>query len=64
MKSGLWHADAIERQLAHEDGGAVRRAYARAEFWDERVRMMQWWADKLDALREGAKVTPLRVAQR
>jgi integrase len=61
-ESGLWHADAIERQLAHEDGDAVRRAYARAEFWDERVRMMQWWADKLDALREGAKVTPLRVA--
>jgi integrase len=61
-ESGLWHADAIERQLAHEDGDAVRRAYARAEFWDERVRMMQWWADKLDALREGATVTPLRVA--
>lgn len=61
-ESGLWHADAIERQLAHEDGDAVRRAYARAEFWDERVRMMQWWADKLDALREGATVTPLKVA--
>ncbi len=55
-ESGLWHADAIERQLAHEDADAVRRAYARAEFWDERVRMMQWWADKLDALREGGKV--------
>jgi integrase len=61
-ESGLWHADAIERQLAHEDGDAVRRAYARAEFWDERVRLMQWWANKLDALREGATVTPLRVA--
>jgi integrase len=61
-ESGLWHADAIERQLAHEDADAVRRAYARAEFWDERIRMMQWWADKLDALREGATVTPLRVA--
>lgn len=61
-ESGLWHADAIERQLAHEDGNAVRRAYARAEFWDERVRMMQWWADKLDALRGGVTVTPLRVA--
>ncbi len=61
-ESGLWHADAIERQLAHENGDAVRRAYARAEFWDERIRMMQWWADKLDALREGATVTPLRVA--
>jgi integrase len=63
-ESGLWHADAIERQLAHEDGDAVRRAYARAEFWDERVRMMQWWADKLDALREGATVTPFRLASK
>lgn len=63
-ESGLWHADAIERQLAHEDGDAVRRAYARAEFWDERVRMMQWWADKLDSLREGATVTPFRLASK
>ncbi len=58
-ESGLWHADAIERQLAHEDADSIRRAYARAEFWDERVRMMRWWADKLDALREGAKVIRL-----
>jgi integrase len=53
-ESGLWHADAIERQLAHDDGDSIRRAYARAEFWDERVRMMCWWADKLNALRGAA----------
>ena len=40
-ESGLWHADAIERQLAHVDTNQVRRAYARSEYWDERVRMMQ-----------------------
>jgi len=50
-ESGLWNPDAIERQLAHVDGNDVRRAYARAAFWDERVRMMQWWADYLDRLR-------------
>ena len=44
-ESGLWNADAIERQLAHVDADSVRRAYARADFWDERVRMMQWWAE-------------------
>lgn len=49
-ESGLWHADAIERQLAHLDGNAVRKAYARGEHWEERVRMMQWWADLLDEL--------------
>jgi hypothetical protein len=50
-ESGKWHPDAIERQLAHVESNDVRRAYARAEFWDERVRMMQWWADYLDGLR-------------
>lgn len=49
-ESGLWHADAIERQLAHIEADDVRRAYLRGEHWDERVRMMQWWADRLDQL--------------
>ncbi|SRR5208282_5392894 len=48
---GQWNADAIEAQLAHVEGNSVRRAYARAEYWDERVKMMQWWADLLDALK-------------
>ena len=53
---GHWHSDAIERQLAHCDNNAVRRAYTRGEYWDERVRMMQHWSDHLDFLREGAKI--------
>jgi integrase len=53
---GLWHADAIERQLAHTDNNAVRRAYTRGEYWDERVRMMQHWSDYLDGLRNSNKV--------
>ena len=57
-ESGLWNADAIEAQLAHVEGNAVRRAYARAEFWDERVRMTQWWADKLDELRPPRSTKP------
>jgi integrase len=52
-ESGLWNADAIERQLAHVDADSVRKAYARADFWDERVRMMAWWADKCDEMRRG-----------
>jgi integrase len=50
-ESGLWNRDAIEAQLAHVDPNPVRRAYARAEYWEERVRMMAWWGNKLDALR-------------
>ena len=52
-ESGLWHADAIERQLAHVDSDSVRRAYARADYWDVRVRMMDWWADKCEEMRGG-----------
>jgi integrase len=57
---GRWNPDAIERQLAHQEANAVRRAYTHnAEYWSERVSMMQAWADYLDGLREGGKVLPL-----
>jgi integrase len=55
-ESGLFNPDAIERQLAHMETNAIRRAYTRGEYWDERVRMMQHWSDHLDHLRDGAKV--------
>lgn len=48
---GLWSADVIERALAHVEKDDVRRAYARGEHWDERVKMAQWWANELDAMR-------------
>lgn len=54
-ESRRWHPDAIERQLAHVEGNNVRRAYTRGEHWEERVQMMQWWADRLDRLRHGSK---------
>jgi integrase len=53
-ESGKWNSDAIERQLAHMDTNQVRRAYARGEYWDERVHMMQEWSDYLDTVREAA----------
>lgn len=52
-----WNSDAIERQLAHVEGNAVRAAYNYAEHLDERCRMMQAWADYLDGLRTSADVT-------
>ncbi len=60
-ESGLWNPDAIERQLAHANGNKIRRAYARADFWQERVKMMTWWADKCDELRRGGQVIPMRA---
>lgn len=50
-ESGLWHADSIERALAHVEKNEVRRAYARGEHWEERVRLAEWWAGQLDELR-------------
>ncbi len=59
-----WNPDAIERQLAHQEQDDVRRAYVHAaEYWPERVKMMQAWADYLDELRERGKVVPLANAR-
>jgi integrase len=61
-ESGKWHADAIERQLAHQEANEIRGAYTHAaEFWQERVRMMRWWADELDRLRELGRVVKIRA---
>jgi len=50
-ESGKWSPDAIERALAHVDDNAIRRAYQRGEFWDERVRMAEWWSGELNRMR-------------
>lgn len=55
-ESGLWSPDAVERALAHEEEDKARRAYARGHYWEERVRMAQWWADYIDFLRVSAGV--------
>lgn len=46
-------SDWIERQLAHAEPNAVRRTYNHAEYLDDRAKMMQQWADMLDAWRGG-----------
>jgi integrase len=42
-----FRADLIEKQLAHEARNQVRATYNHAEYINERVDMMQWWADYL-----------------
>lgn len=49
-ESGLWNEDAIETELAHVGADQVRRAYQRARFWDERVRMADWWAGEIQKM--------------
>ena len=55
-----WAPDVIERQLAHAERNKVRAAYNRAQYLDERTRMMQAWADYLDGLRAGGDVVPFK----
>ena len=50
-----YHADVIERQLAHVPYGQIRGIYNRAEYLPERRTMMQDYANYLDLLRERAK---------
>jgi len=40
-----FNRDAIERQLDHQEPNQSRRAYLRTDFMQERIRIMQWFAD-------------------
>lgn len=57
-----WTPDAIEAALTHKMPG-TRGVYAgRAQYLEERRRMMQAWADYLDALKAGASIISLHTA--
>jgi len=55
-----YRPDVIEHQLAHKEPNKVRSAYNRAEYLPERRKMMQQWADTVDAQAKGASVIPLK----
>lgn len=42
--------EVVDRQLAHTPKSKIDKAYDRAQFLDERVKMMQEWADYLDEI--------------
>lgn len=68
MASTLLHergyrSEWIERQLAHGDRNAVRARYNFAEHLPERRKMMQEWADYLDALAVGAEIVNINAAR-
>jgi integrase len=60
-ESGIWAPDVIERQLAHIESNEVRRAYARGDHWQKRVKMMRWWADYLDDAKSLGAIIPLHA---
>lgn len=45
---GGWSFEAMEKQLAHTVGSSTVTAYDKAERIDERAKMLQWWADRID----------------
>jgi len=53
------HPEYIEIQLSHVTKSQNGTAYDRVAFLDERIEMMQQWADYLDGLKTLAKVIPL-----
>lgn len=55
-------AEVIEAQLAHGKSGPLGMAYDRAEFMDQRRRMMTEWADYLGKLSRGADVIQFKAA--
>lgn len=51
MEEHGFSSDVIEKCTAHEPKNKVRAAYNRAEYWNQRVTLMQWWADFLDKVK-------------
>ena len=54
-KLGYRH-EVVDRQLAHAQKDKVASAYDRAQFLTERMKMMQEWADYLDAIAANVNV--------
>jgi integrase len=60
-KLGYRH-ETVDRQLAHAQKDKIASAYDRAQFIDERKKMMQHWADYTDGLMSSPNVIPFKAA--
>lgn len=54
LNERAFNPDVIEAALAHQDRNMIRRAYNRATYWPERVKLLQSWADLLDEFKSVA----------
>jgi integrase len=50
-----WTEDVIEKALCHEKGG-IKGVYNRAEYAEDRKKMLQWWANYVDSIITESKV--------
>ena len=55
-----FNPDAIERQLDHVEQSQSRKPYLRTNFMDERIKMMQWFADWCDGKTNSENVIQLK----
>lgn len=55
-----YNRDWIESQLAHTSENKIRATYNKAQYLEQRRKMMQDWADSIDALEAGANVVPFK----
>ena len=62
-ESAKWEFNDIEMALAHQTGSAVSRAYNSSQRLPERAKLLQWWADELEQMRDGAKVIEFPIKQ-
>lgn len=53
LNNRQFDAEVIEAALAHQEKNQIRRAYNRATYWEQRVKLMQDWADLVDQFRSG-----------
>ncbi len=61
-KSGF-AGEVIEKALAHEEKNKIKRAYNRAEYFEQRKQLMQWWGNRLQALEYGAEILSFRATK-
>lgn len=60
MNEKGYKEDWIERQLSHGDPDKIRGTYNKAVYLEPRRKMLQQWADHLDAIRAGSDVIPIK----
>lgn len=58
LKNMNFNSEWIERQFAHAIPNKVSGTYDHAEHFEDRIKMMQHWADYLDEQRDGTKILP------
>ena len=63
-ESGKFRPDVIEAALGHKDKNAIRAVYNKATYFKERRELAQWWANELEAMRDGAQVLEIKPPQR